>query len=57
MVPFCSKTLQLAQSHTVNRANIAYIAVVQDSVPSITASPRSKEEGLPVGWNVLRAGL
>lgn len=48
---------QLAQSHTVNRANIAYISVVQDSVPSITASPRSKEEGLPVGWNVLRAGL
>lgn len=48
---------QLAQSHTVIRANIAYISVVQDSVPSITASPRSKEEGLPVGWNVLRAGL
>ena len=48
---------QLAQSHTVNRDNITYISVAQESVPSITASPRSKKEGLPVGWNVLRAGL
>lgn len=61
--PFIEKMLslirvkQLAQSHTVNRDNITYISVAQDSVPSITASPRSKKEGLLMGWNVLRAGL